>query len=423
MRTGDSPAPSNAAADVLLDDVIRTDDLARRPLRAPDYAAENRAFVTLARVMAASPHSVLQTVAEIAMELCDAGSAGISLAECENGNDIFRWHATAGEFSPLLGQVLPRAFSPCGAVLARNATVLMDEPVRYYPYIASLGTPITELLLVPFHSGQEAVGTLWVVSHNQKRFDSEHARLMTSLADFASVATQALQAHRVTAAALQDVRTKGEELAERRELAHAETLQRERVQSDLFTAQVRLDGILAAAEVGTWSLDFKTGQNTADRNFAALFGLSEEESRTTGMGPYLERMHPDDRTVISDAIARSRATGAPYSTVNRILLPNGGTRWVANRGCVRYNGDGEAAALYGVSLDITEQRCAEALVDGQKHALELALDGASLPTVLEILTHTIEAHSTDAIASILLLDPDGIHLRHGAGPRLPEAYN
>jgi signal transduction histidine kinase len=43
--------------------------------------------------------------------------------------------------------------------------------------------------------------------------------------------------------------------------------------------------------------------------------------------------------------------------------------------------------------------------------------------VLAIIVGFIEALSTDCYASILLLDEDGVRLRHGAAPRLPEAYN
>ena len=44
--------------------------------------------------------------------------------------------------------------------------------------------------------------------------------------------------------------------------------------------------------------------------------------------------------------------------------------------------------------------------------------------VLETLVHTIEERSVHgALASILLLDDDGLHFRHGAAPSLPDSYN
>ena len=67
---------------------------------------------------------------------------------------------------------------------------------------------------------------------------------------------------------------------------------------------------------------------------------------------------------------------------------------------------------------------AEAVIDGQKKALELALHGAPLSEILEVLVRTVETQSSSDVAcSILLLDPEGKRLLHGAAPSLPAAYN
>jgi PAS domain S-box-containing protein len=64
------------------------------------------------------------------------------------------------------------------------------------------------------------------------------------------------------------------------------------------------------------------------------------------------------------------------------------------------------------------------LLAGQNDALQRALGGAPLREVLEVLVRTAEAQSDRSfLASILLLDEDGRHLRHGAAPSLPQAYN
>lgn len=73
--------------------------------------------------------------------------------------------------------------------------------------------------------------------------------------------------------------------------------------------------------------------------------------------------------------------------------------------------------------DITQQKQTDAIIQGQKQALEMAVNGLPLERILETLTRTVEAQSVDkVIASILLLDADGLHLRHGAAPNLPESY-
>jgi GAF domain-containing protein len=55
---------------------------------------------------------------------------------------------------------------------------------------------------------------------------------------------------------------------------------------------------------------------------------------------------------------------------------------------------------------------------------ELIASGAPLRDTLEELIRIIEsATPSGMVASILILDEDGRHLLHGAGPSLPEAYN
>ena len=80
-------------------------------------------------------------------------------------------------------------------------------------------------------------------------------------------------------------------------------------------------------------------------------------------------------------------------------------------GVLRLNG--EAAA---------RRRVAEVLA-WEKSALELIVGALSLHEVLDGVMLGLEKQSPGALCSVLLLDPDGIHLRHGAGPSLPDAYN
>jgi PAS domain-containing protein len=64
------------------------------------------------------------------------------------------------------------------------------------------------------------------------------------------------------------------------------------------------------------------------------------------------------------------------------------------------------------------------LLAGQNRALQLALSNAPLAQVLEVLVHTAETQSDGSfVCSILLLDEEGKHLRHGAAPSIPAAYN
>ena len=72
---------------------------------------------------------------------------------------------------------------------------------------------------------------------------------------------------------------------------------------------------------------------------------------------------------------------------------------------------------------IEELKAAEALTLLQKETLQKIAGGKPLRETLEALVRGIEAGSPEMLVSILLLDADGVHLRHGAAPSLPAAYN
>ena len=61
-----------------LDEVVINSELLRRQ-RRPDHEAENEAFMVLAHTVADSPGMILQKLAETALQLCRADTAGISL--------------------------------------------------------------------------------------------------------------------------------------------------------------------------------------------------------------------------------------------------------------------------------------------------------------------------------------------------------
>jgi len=75
-----------------------------------------------------------------------------------------------------------------------------------------------------------------------------------------------------------------------------------------------------------------------------------------------------------------------------------------------------------LALDIAARKQTEALLEGQRRALELVALGAPLQQTLHLLVRIVEEQAPEMLGSILLLDADGIHLRHGAAPSLPKRF-
>ncbi len=186
------PLETSIPADVLpLDAILCTEELRRRPSRPPDYEKENRSLEALARALAYSPRTILQTLAETIIDITQSDSSGISLLTPDGQR--FYWPALAGRWTPLIGGGTPRDWGPCGVVLDRNMALLMRHPEWRYTDFLSISPPAVETLVVPFYLGGKAVGTIWAVMHDDRRkFDAEDERLMTRLSTFASTAYQTL---------------------------------------------------------------------------------------------------------------------------------------------------------------------------------------------------------------------------------------
>jgi signal transduction histidine kinase len=189
-RATDRQNAAMASEPARLEDVLITEKLKSRRRRKPNAHAENAAMQGLARVMATAPKDLIDTLLRTALELCSAGTAGLSLLETpQQGDAIFRWTNLTGALSKHIGATTPRNFSPCGVTLDRSAPQLFVYPGRRFQYFNGLDFTIVEALVIPVDLGGEVPGTIWVVSHDDEvKFDSEDARIMIGLADFTSCA-------------------------------------------------------------------------------------------------------------------------------------------------------------------------------------------------------------------------------------------
>jgi signal transduction histidine kinase len=179
---------------VALADIVVTDALAERTAKPPEDQRLVKALVALARCLASCPGVLPQCLVDAAMDLTGAASAGLSLHEVVDGQGVFRWVATCGELSRYAGETLPGNFSPCGMVLKREQAMVMKEPARVYPYVASLHVPIFEVLLVPFSMNGKIAGTLWVCHHDpDSAFDRTDLAAVDSLSSVAGPGLQAIE--------------------------------------------------------------------------------------------------------------------------------------------------------------------------------------------------------------------------------------
>ena len=106
--------------------------------------------------------------------------------------------------------------------------------------------------------------------------------------------------------------------------------------------------------------------------------------------------------------------------VRNATTPNG--MWIRISGRPLRDAKGEISGGVIVCRDITKRKKEEAFAAGQGGVLEMIAASAPLVDILTRLVLLMEAQADEMLCSILVLSADGVHVKHGAAPSLPEAY-
>ena len=114
-------------------EALTTVALRQRPQRPPNPLVELAAFCELSMILADDPQAAIGRLLEIAIRLCNAGSAGLSLLQFnQSGESRIHWQTVRGALATHQGVDQPRDVSPCGLCLDVGATILIGHPERVF---------------------------------------------------------------------------------------------------------------------------------------------------------------------------------------------------------------------------------------------------------------------------------------------------
>lgn len=170
-------------------------------------------------------------------------------------------------------------------------------------------------------------------------------------------------------------------------------------------ADANLRAALDAGKIGTWLFDPVTGRITWHPSALALFGLTEAAVGDGGLSPFLNLVHPDDLPALSEAISRSRLTGADYDVHYRLRRADTGEeRWIGARGVAVRDDRGVVTGFAGACVDVTGSVLAAKRHQKVAERLELVKRACPLGTwELDAASNTIECD--DRMLQMYGLDP------------------
>ena len=113
------------------------------------------------------------------------------------------------------------------------------------------------------------------------------------------------------------------------------------------------------SKLGTFERNVKTNVEVWSPELERLYGL-EPGSFGRTLGDWIDRIHPGDRARVKAGVdAMIADPNGNFDTEFRIVWPDGTVRWIAARGHLFRDDNGEPGNVVGINMDITERKLAE----------------------------------------------------------------
>lgn len=134
--------------------------------------------------------------------------------------------------------------------------------------------------------------------------------------------------------------------------------ERKKLELSLIKQAAILDKAQIIAKMGFLDWNLKTNEIFLSDGIYPLYGLPSLPKLTTPdfVGKVV---HPDDMAYVQENLQLAIKGVKPYDIEHRIILPDGGVRWMHAQAEMTYDDEGNPANLLGTVIDITNAKLAE----------------------------------------------------------------
>jgi len=129
--------------------------------------------------------------------------------------------------------------------------------------------------------------------------------------------------------------------------------------SDVAVAHDRLRLAMESGKSMGWDWDLASGQNIWFGDLDTTFGISAD-TYLASEDEFFERLHPDDRERVSEALGVAMREQSPFRAEFRVVRPDGTMRWLADSGKFYPAANGNSLRALGIAVDVTDRKQAEA---------------------------------------------------------------
>jgi len=136
---------------------------------------------------------------------------------------------------------------------------------------------------------------------------------------------------------------------------------RRKVEAELAVTYERLRLAVEAANAVGWDWDIESGRERWFGDLQTMFGIPSD-TYSGNVEDSRRRIHPEDRELVSKAVADARQNQKRYRAEFRVLRPDATLRWIIATGKFYYAANGDAERMLGMAVDITERKASEAAI-------------------------------------------------------------
>jgi diguanylate cyclase (GGDEF)-like protein/PAS domain S-box-containing protein len=150
---------------------------------------------------------------------------------------------------------------------------------------------------------------------------------------------------------------------------HIDIDEQKKIEEKLRRFVKYLNTAQAVSKTGSWHIDINTNNLWWSKETYRIFGLTENSF--VNLDKFIERIHPDDRQKVSDALKQA-IDGKVYDIDHRIIVGNE-IKWVNEKAEVVFDDD-KAIEAFGTVRDITLERQIYEKLKNENRLIELLFD-------------------------------------------------
>ncbi len=329
----------------------------------PDNDKERILAVKRYQILDTPPEHAFDNVARLATQIFKVPVSLISLVDADKV--FFKANIGMGN-----ARVVSRSDSICSlAILDKEITLFgnaAEEPcLMANPNVSGsfglkfyAGAPLIT-------SDGYMIGTLCIIDKEPRQFTEHEKTILQGLAEIvmdeielrlASIleTTKQQVANKQLLALNKEVTSTNEELKVTIDQLAVSQNSLSQAYIQLSETNERLELALAAGKLGSYELDFHTGQLACTEQFKQNFGLNP--SATFNQGELMEAILPEFRDMVQKKIADAVHYNTVYLAEYKISWPDGSRHWIAASGKISEDQTNGVKRMVGITLDITERK-------------------------------------------------------------------